>query len=65
MSNKPTKEEALKAVETLISWAGDDPTREGLIEISINPSRVGSSPAQEISVSTAFNASSFVGLLDI
>ena len=32
MSNKPTKEEALKAVETLISWAGDDPTREGLIE---------------------------------
>ena len=32
MSSKPTKEEALKAVETLISWAGDDPTREGLIE---------------------------------
>ena len=37
MSNKPTKEEALKAVETLISWAGDDPTREGLIE---TPDRV-------------------------
>ena len=37
MSNKPSKEEALKAVETLISWAGDDPTREGLIE---TPDRV-------------------------
>ena len=37
MPNKPTKEEALKAVETLISWAGDDPTREGLIE---TPDRV-------------------------
>ena len=37
MSNKPTKEEALKAVETLISWAGDDQTREGLIE---TPDRV-------------------------
>jgi GTP cyclohydrolase I len=37
MSNKPTKEEALKAVETLISWAGDDPTREGLVE---TPDRV-------------------------
>tara|TARA_B100000768_G_scaffold141143_1_gene132746 strand:- start:2851 stop:3435 length:585 start_codon:yes stop_codon:yes gene_type:complete len=37
MFNKPTKEEALKAVETLISWAGDDPTREGLIE---TPDRV-------------------------
>ena len=37
MSNKPTKEEALKAVRTLISWAGDDPDREGLIE---TPDRV-------------------------
>lgn len=37
MSKKPTREEALKAVETLISWAGDDPTREGLIE---TPDRV-------------------------
>lgn len=37
MSNKPTKEEALKAVRTLISWAGDDPDREGLIE---TPNRV-------------------------
>ena len=37
MSNKPTKEEALKAVETLISWAGDDPTREVLVE---TPDRV-------------------------
>ena len=27
---KPSREEALEAVETLIRWAGDDPTREGL-----------------------------------
>ena len=27
---EPTREEALKAVETLIRWAGDDPAREGL-----------------------------------
>ena len=32
MPNKPSKEEALNAVRTLISWAGDDPDREGLIE---------------------------------
>ena len=30
--NKPTREEAMEAVKTLISWAGDDPYREGLIE---------------------------------
>lgn len=29
--SKPSKEEAMKAVETLIKWAGDDPKREGLI----------------------------------
>ncbi|TNE41318.1 MAG: GTP cyclohydrolase I FolE [Alphaproteobacteria bacterium] len=27
---KPTKEEAEEAIRTLIRWAGDDPTREGL-----------------------------------
>ncbi len=27
---RPSREEALKAVETLIRWAGDDPAREGL-----------------------------------
>lgn len=27
---RPSKEEAQKAVETLIRWAGDDPAREGL-----------------------------------
>jgi len=27
---KPSREQALDAVETLIRWAGDDPTREGL-----------------------------------
>ena len=37
MPNKPSKEEALNAVRTLISWAGDDPGREGLIE---TPDRV-------------------------
>ena len=35
--NKPTREEAMEAVKTLISWAGDDPYREGLIE---TPKRV-------------------------
>lgn len=27
---RPTKEEAMEAVRTLIAWAGDDPNREGL-----------------------------------
>ncbi|WP_036012634.1 GTP cyclohydrolase I FolE [Robbsia andropogonis] len=34
---KPTREEAEKAVRTLIRWAGDDPDREGLLD---TPSRV-------------------------
>ena len=34
---KPSREEALKAVETLISYAGDDLSREGLLE---TPKRV-------------------------
>ena len=29
-TERPTREEALRAVETLLRWAGDDPTREGL-----------------------------------
>ena len=29
---KPSREEAMKAVTTLIEWAGDDPKREGLVE---------------------------------
>ena len=37
MPTKPSKEEALNAVRTLIPWAGDDPDREGLIE---TPDRV-------------------------
>ena len=36
-SNKPSREKAMEAVRTLIEWAGDDPTREGLIE---TPKRV-------------------------
>ena len=34
---QPTEEQAKEAVRTLISWAGDDPEREGLIE---TPKRV-------------------------
>ena len=34
---KPTREEAENAVKILIEWAGDDPSREGLIE---TPKRV-------------------------
>jgi GTP cyclohydrolase I len=34
---RPSREEAEAAVRTLISWAGDDPRREGLVE---TPSRV-------------------------
>lgn len=29
---RPTREQALDAVRTLLAWAGDDPGREGLIE---------------------------------
>ena len=36
-TSKPTRKEAEDAVRTLISWAGDDPKREGLIE---TPKRV-------------------------
>ena len=36
-TKRPSKEEAMKAVKTLISWAGDNPTREGLID---TPKRV-------------------------
>ena len=35
--SKPTRAQAEKAVKTLIEWAGDDPTREGLVE---TPKRV-------------------------
>ncbi len=34
---RPTREEAEAAVRTLLKWAGDDPTREGLLE---TPKRV-------------------------
>jgi len=36
-TKRPSKEEAMKAVKTLISWAGDNPSREGLID---TPKRV-------------------------
>jgi len=31
-TSRPSREEAEAAVRTLIAWAGDDPTREGLID---------------------------------
>jgi len=35
--DRPTREEAEEAVRTLLRWAGDDPTREGLLD---TPDRV-------------------------
>jgi GTP cyclohydrolase I len=35
--SRPSREEAERAVRTLLQWAGDDPTREGLID---TPARV-------------------------
>ena len=35
--NKPSREQAEAAVRTLLSWAGEDPTREGLLD---TPKRV-------------------------
>ena len=35
--SKPSREEAEKAIHTLLRWAGDDPAREGLLE---TPARV-------------------------
>ncbi len=35
--NKPTREQAEDAVRTLLAWAGDDPSREGLVD---TPARV-------------------------
>lgn len=36
-NDKPSKEEAMAAVKTLLRWAGDDPSREGLLD---TPKRV-------------------------
>ena len=36
-AGRPSREEAEKAIETLLRWAGDDPTREGLLD---TPARV-------------------------
>ncbi len=35
--NRPSRDEAMKAVETLLRWAGEDPSREGLLD---TPKRV-------------------------
>ena len=37
VAKKPSREEAERAVRTLLSWAGDDPDREGLVD---TPQRV-------------------------
>ncbi len=37
VASRPSREDALEAVRTLIRWAGDDPGREGLVE---TPDRV-------------------------
>ena len=37
LAKRPTREEAEAAVRTLIAWAGDDPSREGLLD---TPGRV-------------------------
>jgi GTP cyclohydrolase I len=37
LPNRPTHQEAMEAVRTLIAWAGDDPDREGLLD---TPKRV-------------------------
>ncbi|MCF6272071.1 MAG: GTP cyclohydrolase I FolE [Rhodobacteraceae bacterium] len=37
LETKPSREEAEEAVRTLLRWAGDDPTREGLLD---TPKRV-------------------------
>lgn len=37
LDGKPTRQEAEEAVRTLLRWAGDDPSREGLLD---TPSRV-------------------------
>jgi GTP cyclohydrolase I len=36
-TDRPTREEAQAAIRTLLRWAGDDPTREGLVD---TPARV-------------------------
>lgn len=42
-ADRPTREEAEEAVRTLIRWAGDDPSREGLLD---TPKRVVKSYAE-------------------
>ena len=37
LNDRPSRAEAEEAVRTLIKWAGDDPTREGLLD---TPKRV-------------------------
>ena len=34
-TSKPTREDAMEAVRTMIAWAGDDPSREGLLDTPI------------------------------
>lgn len=34
-ASRPTREDAMEAVRTMIAWAGDDPSREGLLDTPI------------------------------
>lgn len=45
-NSRPTREQAEKAVEVLLRWAGDDPSREGLLD---TPRRVASAFEQYFS----------------
>ena len=48
-SPKPSREEALAAVRTLIAWSGDNPDREGLRD---TPKRVGKQGPQNETAAT-------------
>ena len=32
---RPSREQAMEAVKTLLAYTGDDPSREGLIDLSL------------------------------
>ncbi|MEK7820435.1 MAG: GTP cyclohydrolase I, partial [Pseudomonadota bacterium] len=46
LAPRPSRAEAEEAVRTLLRWAGDDPTREGLVE---TPARVARAYAEYFS----------------
>src|ERR1700689_538630 len=56
LPRRPSREEAEKAVETLLRWTGDDPRREGLVDTPARVSRAfgdwfsgyGNGPAEQL-----------------